>query len=98
MIKKETMKKGNEVKVTFMLSKDHPHKKSSVVGEFNDWDPAAHPMKKNKDGTFSASMTLPVGKKFAFRYLCEGDQWCNDEMADGYEPSSMGSVNCVLRT
>ncbi|MEW5988586.1 MAG: isoamylase early set domain-containing protein [Chloroflexota bacterium] len=98
MIRKQALKDSDQVKVTFVLPGDHEHGHSSVVGTFNDWDPMANPLKKRSNGTVSASVTLPAGQRHLFRYLCDGDNWCNDEAADGYEWSEYGSENCVLLT
>lgn len=33
----------------------------SVVGDFNDWDPAAHPMRRRLDGFWSVEVPLTHG-------------------------------------
>jgi hypothetical protein len=36
------------------------------------WDPLAHLLQPRRNGTRSAAVTLPPGRRFAFRYLAEG--------------------------
>lgn len=56
--------------VTFALWA--PWKKSvSLIGDFNDWDAAADPMKLDKDGIWSITRKLEPGEH-AFQFLIEG--------------------------
>jgi hypothetical protein len=50
-----------------------------VVGDFNGWDPSAHPLKPRANRTRSASITVPAGSTLRFRYLAEGGMWFDDE-------------------
>ena len=68
---------GN-VKVTFVLPVDLTASGCSVVGDFNGWQPGAHQMRRRSNGTRSASVTLPRGTRFRFRYLGTNDHWFND--------------------
>ena len=47
------------VKVNFALPKDAVAGNVSVVGDFNGWDPFAHPLRPRRDGTRSTVVTLP---------------------------------------
>jgi 1,4-alpha-glucan branching enzyme len=67
------------VKVTFALPAAEPAGAVSVVGNFNDWDPFAHPLKKRPNGTRSAVVTVPAGSTLHFRYLAEGGVWLDDD-------------------
>jgi 1,4-alpha-glucan branching enzyme len=67
-----------------------------VLGDFNQWDPAATPLIKRNNGTASASVVLPVGQRIRFRYLTESGDWFNDEAADAYEPGEYGTENCIV--
>jgi hypothetical protein len=51
------------------------------VGDFNDWDPFAHPLRRRANGTRSAAVTVRAGSTLYFRYLAEGGQWFDDESA-----------------
>lgn len=99
-IAKQFLKTKPECKVKFMLSAGDVSNadKVSLLGDFNRWDPAATPMKKQKNGGFSVSLNLPVGSTNKFRYLVNDSQWINDPVADGYEYCPFAGVNnSVLR-
>ena len=61
-----------------------------LVGEFNDWDVAAAPMRHQTDGSFSATLDLPAGREYQFRYLIDGEVWISDPEADKYAFSPFG--------
>jgi 1,4-alpha-glucan branching enzyme len=87
-------KKGNTCKVTFELPSDATTgvKKVALVGDFNNWDPNANVLSRNKDGLFSATVLLEQGHEYQFRYLMDDSRWENDWAADKYVQSSFG--NC----
>jgi 1,4-alpha-glucan branching enzyme len=96
---KQTLVKGTgEVKVSFVLGKAAPAGKVSVVGDFNGWDPLAHPLRPRSNGTRSVAVTLPAGRRYAFRYLAEGGHWHDDESASVFEPNGVGGANGVVAT
>lgn len=64
----------------------------SVVGEFNDWSPGAHPMRAGGDGSFYAVIELVPGRSYCYRYLLDGDRWENDRHADSYAPNEHGAT------
>ena len=86
-------------KVTFRLSSELAEraKSAAVVGEFNGWSGRKNPMKKLKDGGFTATIELPPGESYQFRYLLDGRVWENDADADGYVRTAFASENCLLR-
>ena len=98
MIKQSRVKNSDSVKVSFILPRSHPGGKVSVVGDFNGWDPYAHPLRPRSNGTRSAVLTLPSGRRYAFRYLGEGGQWHDDDEAAAFEPNGAGGVNGILET
>jgi 1,4-alpha-glucan branching enzyme len=68
-----------------------------VVGDFNNWNYQANPMKKLKNGTFSLTLDLDQGKEYQFRYLIDMENWENDWNADRYAPSPYSdSENSVV--
>jgi 1,4-alpha-glucan branching enzyme len=98
-IAKQFLKSRPECKVTFSLTAEEAGNAQTValVGDFNSWDPVADPMKKQKNGGFTASLTLPLGFSSKFRYLLNGERWINDPAADRYEYCSFaGEENSVL--
>lgn len=68
----------------------------SIVGDFNDWDPAATPMHKTPGGPYSAAVTLRRGRRYMFRYRIAAGEWLEDADADAYEPNEFGGKNCVI--
>ena len=57
--------------------------KAAIVGDFNNWHPHINLMKKDKNGKFKATIELPIGKVYEFRYLIDFDRWENEWEADG---------------
>jgi len=85
MIRRKGKRNSNEVRVTFALPADDPHAEAVLVGEFNNWDRTAHPLKKRSNRTYSVAVTLEKGRKYAFRYYDPAnDVWFNDPEADAY--------------
>jgi 1,4-alpha-glucan branching enzyme len=93
VIKTARPDRNNVVRVTFVLPADGPAGAVSVVGEFNDWNPFAHPLRKRGNGTRSAVVSVPAGGKYRFRYLAEGGLWFDDETA--HERDCAGSFIAV---
>jgi 1,4-alpha-glucan branching enzyme len=93
MITKKPTDRGKRVKVTFSVPvTDGP---VSVAGEFNDWDPAASPMRRRGD-TRSVSMSLDPGRAYAFRCVDSHGRWFNDEHADRFEGNDYGDTNGIV--
>ena len=98
MIKKRAVKEGSAVKVTFALPGSHEALPASVVGEFNDWDPFAHPLKRRSNGTWSAAVELEAGSRYRFRYLGDGGVWFGDGDADELAGVGAEAQDCVILT
>ena len=79
MIKTTKPRRDGTVRVTFALPADEPSGAVSVVGDFNDWNPFAHPLRRRANGTRSAAVTVPAGSMLRFRYLADGGIWFDDE-------------------
>lgn len=104
MILREPTKKGDKVKVTFLLSDEELEVFGSdgsdeetdvfVAGDFNSWNPGVTRLRPR--GTVrSASLTLAAGRRYAFRYYRQGE-WFNDQHADDFEPNGYGEKDCIL--
>lgn len=96
MIKKVYNKTKKVCKTTFSLPKEAvtTAKNVALLGEFNNWDqnePVV--MKKAKDGSFKATLELPVGRKYEFRYLIDNAVWENDWAADDYKFISQFNID-----
>lgn len=90
-IKKQYLKSKPVCKVTFKLTKEEAKSAQTVslLGDFNNWDKASQPMKKLKDGGFTATLDLDKGAEYQFRYLLNNKEWENDWKADEYVPSAL---------
>jgi 1,4-alpha-glucan branching enzyme len=86
LIKTGKPDRDDVVRVTFMLPAGEPPGAVSVVGDFNDWDPFAHPLRRRANGTRSAVVKVPAGSKLLFRYLADGGLWFDDETAEQVDP------------
>jgi 1,4-alpha-glucan branching enzyme len=83
LIKTTKPDRDNVVRVTFVLPADKPPGAVSVVGDFNDWSPFAHPLRGRANGTRSTVVSVPASSTLRFRYLGEGSVWFDDETAAG---------------
>jgi 1,4-alpha-glucan branching enzyme len=98
MLEKEMLENGR-VRVTFHLSESTWAESIALVGEFNNWDTHAHLLTQtHKDASWHISIELEVGHSYRFRYLVNGDEWMDDDHADGYEPNMFGGFDCIVQT
>ncbi len=99
MLKKAYSKTRSVCKVTFTLPVEAAPdaEKVSLLGDFNDWNAQEGPAMKRSKGHYEATLELPAGRSYEFRYLIDGKRWENDWDADGYTPSPFGGItNSVL--
>lgn len=96
---KKYLKNKPVCKVTFNLNKEiaKSAKKVHLVGDFNNWSKTKTSMSKLKNGNFTKTLDLAVGKEYQYRYLIDGANWTNDNNADSYVSTSFGSENCVVK-
>jgi len=104
MLKKSYVKTRQVAKVRFVVPKEQlvegvDAETVHIVGDFNGWDAEATPMKQRKsDGAFYISLDLEPGRRHEFRYLVNGEHWCNEWEADDYVASGLGVDNAVVET
>jgi 1,4-alpha-glucan branching enzyme len=91
-LKRQYLKNKPLCKVTFRLPKAAAQgaKNVNIVGEFNEWNIYATPMKRLKNGDFTLTMNLDINKEYQYRYLIDEMVWENDWQADKYVPSPYG--------
>lgn len=81
-ISKKYLKSKPVCKVTFEL--DGIEADSIVaVGDFNDWNAEATPLKKFKNGKFKATVDLDADSSSEFRYIVDG-AYINEPEADDF--------------
>lgn len=97
MIHKQLSPIAGCVRVRFELPSCIWADRICVVGDFNDWDRCANPLKQERDGVWRAVVDLPTGKRYAFRYLIDGN-WQTDTNADGFIASQPGLESSIVDT
>ncbi len=90
---KHQRKSGSDT-ITFSLPTDQVDQAVSVVGDFNGWDPYAHPLKKRSNGTRSVKIALEPGHH-RFKYLTADGSWLTDPDADTVD-NGMAGVDSVV--
>ncbi len=94
MIQKTYFKTKDYCKVKFSFAPENAET-VEVLGLNRDWENSIL-LKKKKDGTFSAEVSLPKDSQHQFKYLVNKTEWLNDEHADGLQPNEFGGANGVI--
>jgi 1,4-alpha-glucan branching enzyme len=94
-MKKEYTKTGRSCKVTFELAAIEANQ-VALLGDFNEWNSTANRMKRQKDGRFTATVSLKPGTDYKYRFLADGQTWLNDPEADNHVPNSFGTEDSVV--
>jgi 1,4-alpha-glucan branching enzyme len=97
MIQIEIDEGGQVGKVTFVLAEIDAEQDVSVVGDFNDWDPLAHPLVQDSSGGHSVTVELPVGASYHFKYLADDGVWFCDPDVTECELNEYGELNSLLQ-
>jgi Glycogen recognition site of AMP-activated protein kinase len=71
-----------------------PASRVSVVGDFNDWDPAATPLRRN-GSTWSVELHLKPGR-YHYIFLIDGRRWASDPAKPPAVESDFGAPTSVL--
>ena len=94
MIQKTYFKTKDYCKVKFSFAPENAET-VEVLGLNSDWENAVI-LKKKKDGTFSADVSLPKDTQQQFKYLVNKTEWLNDTDADSELANEYGGTNSVL--
>lgn len=97
MLSKKFLKSQSVCQVTFELPEEIEAKQVCLVGDFNNWDDTANPMRKVK-GVWKTTLKLEQGQEYQYRYFVNGDEWYNDHGADKYVPNNLDGDNSVVVT
>jgi len=90
----KTSKEKRPKKVTFsFLAPEAEH--AALAGDFCDWDPTRHPMKKDKKGFWKVSLNLAPGT-YQYKFFVDG-AWVNDPNCAECVLNPFGSLNCVKK-
>lgn len=98
MLKKRYVSGGNICKVTFTLPHQIEATSATLVGDFNNWDKDALPMKRAKDGSWKTEVELEAGQEYQYRYFVNDLEWLNDQAADKNVTHPYGGENSVVAT
>lgn len=93
MITKTFAQDGTTCRVTFRIQ--GAIESATLLGDFNLWNPEAHPLERDEDGSLGVTVALAPGD-YRFRYLADGREWLNDEAADGWVPNLFGGADSVV--
>ena len=85
-------------RVSFILPHSLWADRICLVGDFNNWNPDAHPFQRNPEGDWVLTIDLEPGQSHQFRYLRDGSIWMNESAADAHVPNDRGSENSVVIT
>ena len=94
MIQKTYFKTKGYCKVKFSFAPENAET-VEVLGLNSDWENSVI-LKKKKDGTFSADVSLPKDTQQQFKYLVNKTDWLNDTDADSELANEYGGTNSVL--
>ncbi len=88
LIKKKTQ-------VTFVYQPENGARKVQLAGTFNNWDPSACAMARQKDGSFRKRLTLEPGE-YRYKFFVDG-QWIEDSQADSLVPNQFGTKDSLVK-
>lgn len=66
-----------------------------LMGDFNNWDPAKHPMKHDGNGRWTKTVMLPAGQH-EYKFLVDG-RWKEDPRNGHKCPNCFGTSNSILK-
>jgi 1,4-alpha-glucan branching enzyme len=89
--------RGLVARITFILPNSTWADTIYLVGDFNEWNHSSHPFQRGREGTWTLTLDLEVGRCYQFRYLRDG-AWINDSQADGFVGNPHGSDNSLVVT
>jgi hypothetical protein len=67
----------------------------SVAGSFNGWNAAALPLRRAPDGSWEATVPLPVGEH-RYEFVVDGQRWIPDPSAQSQADDGFGGTNSVI--
>jgi 1,4-alpha-glucan branching enzyme len=92
-MKKQMQKKAKRRRTTFSFN-DPEAQKVSLVGEFNNWDPAKHPMKCDGNGLWTRTIMLEPGI-YEYKFL-EDENWMLDTKNEHSRLNCYGTLNSLI--
>ncbi len=97
MIHKQHSPTSGHVRVRFQLPSCIWADRIFLVGDFNNWDQKATPLRQERSGNWMVTLDLPEGQRFEFCYLIDGN-WQTDYNADGFAANKQGIQYSLVDT
>ncbi len=69
MIRKMPALADDKILVTFELPGSIWAADVHLVGDFNEWNPTAHPLRQDRGGDWMITLELEANQRYEFRYL-----------------------------
>lgn len=70
----------------------------SVVGDWNGWDPTAHPLlDRNRDGVWEIELRLKRGQEHQYQFLIDHERWVPDPGSPLRVEDGFGGFNSILQ-
>ena len=88
------VEQAREVAFTYSAESPEP-RKVFVAGDFNDWNPQAHPLQLFDGGTYRAVLRLAPGT-YQYKFVVDGE-WTPDPRAELHADNDHGTLNSVVR-
>ena len=96
MISKSYSKNQTSCRVTFKVPKGLEAESVVLLGDFNEWETQANPLKVRKDGSWSTTVSIKADREYRFRYLVDGERWINDDEVDHLVANRFGGQDGLL--
>jgi len=94
MSKGKSKQKIKNRRVTFSLEAAEA-KEVLLMGDFNDWSPKKHPMRRDENGMWNKAVMLSLGD-YEYKFLVDG-QWREDPRNNRRCTNCFGTFNNVIR-
>lgn len=98
MIIIEPSKNPGFVSVSFHFPASEGVRSVHLVGDFNEWDPNKHPLKKINQKEWSTTLQLPSGYIYRFNYLVNGTEWLIDPDVPDTGPGPQFHQSSIIET
>jgi 1,4-alpha-glucan branching enzyme len=91
--RRKSVKKTKKKRITFSLESADA-REVHLVGEFNDWNPGAHPMKNDGKGLWVKQLQLSEGM-YEYKFWVD-NQWVQDPRNERKCPNCFGTWNSIV--
>ena len=98
MLERKPANRPGWVRVRFVCPGNLWVDQLSLIGDFNGWNPNAHPVGDTSPrGDRAITLELPGGEIYRFAYLADGVR-CTEPDADGFVSDAQGGPASILDT